>query len=99
MGAAKQAQIVHEEQVGAATSYLVHLGVLEQCEWHGNVWQADWSMEAYWPLAVAEWKKGQNGLVPWAAEMSVREFTDLLKAAFEEHPGDGCYACENNARD
>jgi hypothetical protein len=34
-----------------------------------------------------------GGPIPWAADMAAREFTDLLKEAYESNCGDGCGRC------
>ena len=94
MGRAKAAMMEHEENLARATRYLVHKGLLEECEGHGEVWSEGFDIEKdFWPQAMADRNRGINGPVPWAAELEAREYTDLLKESYESHIGFGCGRC------
>lgn len=95
MGRAKEAMLEHEGGLAAAAAYLVLKGVLEECEAHGEIYGGSFSeLEPdFWRNAMADRNRGDNGPIPWAAEMAAREFTDLLKEAYENHCGDGCGYC------
>ncbi|MEX0404059.1 hypothetical protein ABGN05_00105 [Aquibium sp. LZ166] len=95
MGGAKEAMLRHEEDVAMATSYLVSKGALEKCEYHGEVYGGGmWDLEGdFWRNAMADRNRGDRGPTPWAAAMGAREFTDLLKEAYEDHCGDECGYC------
>lgn len=94
MGRAKQAMMEHEDDLAAATAYLVQRGVLEECEAHGEVYGGFFDLEEdFWKKAMADRNRGDNGPIPWAIGMKAREFTDLLKEAYEDHFGDGCGYC------
>ncbi len=96
MGAMKELMVRHQEQLEDARGFLVHTGTLEQCEFHGYTFDGDGDLERVWPIAMSERKKGDHGRVPWAADLEAREFTDLLKRAYQDNCGDGCYACNKN---
>ncbi|MGL4438979.1 MAG: hypothetical protein ACRCUE_06880 [Bosea sp. (in: a-proteobacteria)] len=94
MGRAKEAMIIHDENLSLATAYLVSKGLLEQCEGHGEVYGGGWELEAdFWRNSMADRRRGDTGPIPWAAELEAREFTDLLKAAYEDHLSDECGRC------
>ena len=95
MGRAKEMMMEQEENTARAAGYLVRVGLLEHCEFHGETFGGGvWDLEAdLWRNAMAERNRGMNGPVPWAADMEAREFTDTLKAAYEEYCGDECGWC------
>jgi hypothetical protein len=95
MGHAKDMMMEREDNLRLATGYLVRAGSLEKCGSHGEVYGGGYSDldDDFYRRAVGEWKKGEKGDVVWADGMEVREFTDLLKAAYEDHPADECYRC------
>ena len=95
MGGAKNAMLEHEGNVALATAYLVQRGNLERCEAHDEVFGGGyWDLESdFWKFSMADRNRGENGPVPWAAEMEAKEFTDLLKEAYDTHSGDGCGRC------
>jgi len=93
MGRAKEEMMQREDDLAAATGFLVQIGTLQECDGHGTIYEGDGDLDRLWPIAMAERKKGDGGRVPWAADMKARDFTDLLKSAFEENNGDECYAC------
>lgn len=95
MGMAKAAMLEHQENLAAAASYLVDIGWLSHCEHHGVTFGgAEWDLESdFWKKAVGDWKRGENGPVPWAAGLGVREFTDIVKETYESHPGEQCFPC------
>jgi hypothetical protein len=43
---------------------------------------------------MADRNRGGNGPIPWAQELEAREFTDLVKQAYENNCGDGCGYCD-----
>ena len=85
----------HEDNVASATSYLVKKGYLERCEWHDFVYEGGGGPldDTFYRNAMADRKRGDSGPVPWAAELDSREYTDLLKEAYEEHCADECNLC------
>lgn len=95
MGRAKEAMMEHEENVALAASYLVHNGTLEHCEYHGEIYGGGfWELEGdFYRNVMADRNRGENGPIPWAADMEAREFTDLLKEAYDSHCGDSCGYC------
>ncbi|MBZ9991411.1 hypothetical protein LB572_30405 [Mesorhizobium sp. BH1-1-5] len=101
MGGVKAAMMEHEENLAMAASYLVNIGRLESCEAHGTIYGgAAWDLEDdFYKQVMNDRNRGANGPVPWAAEMKAREYTDLLKEAYESHPGEACFACEKNLAD
>ena len=95
MGRMKEAALAHEESLMTAASYLVSKGVLEHCEHHdetfgGGFFELDGD---FYRNAMADRKRGDHGPVPWAADMEAREYTDLLKEAYETYVGDECGRC------
>ena len=90
-----------EEQVAVAASYLVKIGWLQECEDHGVTYGGgEWDLESdFFKRVMSDRKKGQAGPAPWASQMESREFTDLLKEAYDSHPGDCCESCAANMRD
>lgn len=91
----------HEHELSLAVSYLIRKGLLTRCEYHGEVFDAgklDLD-EDFWPIAMADRNRGENGPVPWAAEFGARDYTDLLKRAYEEHCCDECGFCANHRAD
>ncbi|MFC2969473.1 hypothetical protein [Acidimangrovimonas pyrenivorans] len=101
MGGAKRAMMEHEDNLAAATGYLVDKGALEFCEFHGLAYGGGYSDldSDFYRFAMADRNRGENGPVPWAAELEAREYTDVLKEAYEEHAADECYACAKNMAD
>lgn len=94
MGRAKAQMMEHEDNLARATEYLVQKGLLERCEAHDEVWGEGWDIEPeFWRNAMADRNRGINGPVPWAVDMQAREYTDILKEAYESHTGDGCGRC------
>ncbi|MCY0146879.1 hypothetical protein OEG84_03890 [Hoeflea sp. G2-23] len=96
MGGVKAAMMEHEDNLAVATAYLVEIGSLEECEAHGLVFGGGaWDLEPdFWKRVMGERKRGDRGSIPWAAEMKTREFTDLIKEAYESHFGDRCAHCD-----
>lgn len=101
MGRAKHAMMEHDENLGQAAVYLVRQGKLEQCDNHGEIYDGGFfELESdFWRFAMADRNRGDSGPIPWAAGMEAREFTDLLKEAYEAHAGDCCGYCAKNAAD
>jgi len=100
MGGMKDLMIEHQENLAAAASYLVTKGHLDHCEYHGEIFGGGWTLDDdFWRSVMADRKRGNNGPIPWAASMEAREFTDLIKRAYEDHAGDGCGYCAKNLRD
>lgn len=95
MGRAKEAMMEHEENLSAAAVYLVQKGVLERCDMHGEIFGGGyWDLEQeFWRNSMADRNRGYNGPIPWAEDMPAREFTDLLKEAYETYCGDECSYC------
>jgi hypothetical protein len=95
MGRAKEAMMEHEENLSAAAAYLVDKGILEECEAHGEIFGGGFfDLENdFWRNSMADRNRGDRGPIPWAADMEAREFTDLLKEAYESNCGDGCGRC------
>ena len=90
--------LLQENNLQMAAEYLADLGRLERCEAHGTIFGgAAWDLEAeFYKQVMYDRNRGFNGPVPWAADMKAREYTDLLKEAYESHPGEACFACEKN---
>lgn len=99
MGRTKEMMMEHEADVAQAAAYLVHVGMLEHCEHHEETYGGmSWDLEPeFWRNAVADKKRGARGPVPWAENMEVRDYTDVLKAAYEEYCGDECGWCAKHA--
>lgn len=98
MGRAKAQMMEHEDNLNAAAAYLVEKEQLVQCDIHDEIYADNFEIDPdFWPIAMSDKKLGENGPVPWADGMPAREFTDLLKSAWENHCGDGCGYCEKNA--
>lgn len=77
MGSAKKAMMEHEENLNAAAAYLVRKNILEECPNHGELSEGSRDLEGdFWAEATADWKRGENGPVPWAADLKPREYTD-----------------------
>jgi len=94
MGGMKDVMIKQQEDHAMATSHLVQKGILQKFEYHGEVFGGGRDLEDdFWRNAMADRNRGGNGPVPWAASMEAREYTELLKAAYENHFGDGCGYC------
>lgn len=94
MRSAKTAWMDHQDDLAAATAFLVSEGRLECCEIHGEVsGGGSDDLSDFWPIAMTERRKGDHGKVPWAAGLKAREFTNLLKEAYEDHAGDECGYC------
>ena len=95
MGRVKEAMLEHEGNLALAADYLVQKGLLEQCEGHGQIYGGGyWDIERdFWRNAMADRNRGDHGPIPWAADLESREFTDLLKEAYEANCGDECYPC------
>lgn len=91
-------QIRQEENRQMAAEYLADIGRLERCEAHGTVYGgAVWDLEDdFYKQVMYDRNRGANGRVPWAADMTAREYTDLLKEAYESHPGEACFSCAKN---
>jgi hypothetical protein len=101
MGIAKEEMLKREGLRAAAVHFLVHVGTLQQCEYHEDVvFEGDGDLNRLWPIAMGERNKGKQGRVPWAEDMKPREFTDLLKEAYEENCGpDSCWSCDKWMKD
>lgn len=84
MGRAKHAVMEHQDNLTVATDFLISVGTLQSCEYHELIFEGDGDLNRLWPIAMAERNKGINGRVPWAAALEAREFTDLLKEAYEQ---------------
>jgi len=87
--------IRHEEGLSRAAAYLVEKGHLQECEVHGEIHGGGfWELEPdFWRSVMADRNRGDFGPIPWAMEMSAREFTDLVKEAYEYYSGDQCGRC------
>ncbi|MNW07568.1 hypothetical protein D3C71_2042090 [compost metagenome] len=75
--------------------------MLSACEYHGTVYGGgSWELDStFYRNAMADRNRGTNGPVPWAAAMKAKDYTDLLKEAYEEHCGESCFACDKNMAD
>lgn len=96
MGRAKAMMMEHQENLAAATHYLVSKGHLQQCPVHETIYGGgnyDLSEGDFYKFAMADRKRGDTGPAPWALAMEPRDFTDALKEAYEEHPADECGYC------
>lgn len=98
MGRAKAMMMEHEENLALGARYLVKAGLLEQCPYHEEIYGGGfWDLESdFWRNAMADRNRSENGPVPWAASMEAKDYTDTLKAAYEEYCGDGCGYCAKN---
>lgn len=99
MGVLKHAMMEHQENLAVATDFLVSVGTLQKCEYHELVFEGDCDLDRLWPIAMAERRKGSNGRVPWAADMKARDFTDLLKEAYEQNAAMSCGLCDKWERE
>lgn len=95
MGFVKEAMLQHEGHLAAASAYLVELDMLKECEMHGVIYDGGyWELESdFWRKVMNERNLGENGKLPWAADLEAREFTDIIKEAYETHCGDECGYC------
>ncbi len=95
MGQAKNQMMEHDDNLAAATSYLVEIGTLHECEAHGVVFGGGFLdlEDDFYRQVMGDRKRGDSGPIPWASGMEAREFTDLLKEAYDDHPGDRCEHC------
>lgn len=97
MGRAKNAMMEHEANLHYAAQYLVTQNALEKCPYHEEIYGGGMDLEKdFWRNAMADRNRGDNGPVPWAAGLQAREYTDLLKSAYEDHFGDECGYCAKN---
>jgi len=97
MGSVKNAMMEHEANLHFAAAYLVKKGALEQCPVHEEIYGGGMDLEDdFWRNAMADRNRGENGPVPWAADLPAREYTDTLKSAYEDHLGDECGFCAKN---
>lgn len=94
MGRAKAAMMEHEDNLNLAAGFLVKIGILQVCKAHGTIFEKDWDIERAYPIAMAEKKKGDKGLLGWAGDLENRELTDLIKEAYEAHCSESCFACD-----
>lgn len=102
MGRAKEAMLVHHENMGRAAGYLVSAGKLTQCPIHSELYDGSFFGldDEFYRNAMADRKRGDSGPVYWASDLTTREFTDLLKQTYEEYSGaDSCGRCAKNAED
>ena len=98
MGGNSQLMLQREEELDRAAAYLVRIGRLERCEYHGEIYGGAFGVlegDTY-EQAMIDRKKGVNGPIPWAAGMPTREFTDSLKDAYGSFCGDECSSCANH---
>ena len=95
MGRAKEMMIEHDQNLAQAANYLVSIGHLQKCPYHDEIYGgADWDLESdFWRNVMADRNRGENGPVPWAIGIEAREFTDIIKEAYEEYCGDECGRC------
>ena len=98
MGRTKEAMMEREDNLNAAKAFLVEIGTLKECEEHGYIVGGDDDLQRLWPIAMGERKRGANGRVPWAAAMKAKDFTDLLKEAYDDSCGD-CIGCDQRERE
>ena len=94
MGGAKRAMMEHEDNLAAATEFLVSVGTLQRCDFHDLVYDGDGDLHRLWPIAMGERNKGSDGRLEWAGGMEARELTDLLKQAHEHHSAMSCSLCD-----
>ncbi|WP_417702330.1 hypothetical protein [Pseudophaeobacter sp.] len=96
MGRAKEMMIEHEQNRAAAAGYLVSKGHLQKCPYHEEIFGGgddDLNDGEFYKHAMADRNRGSNGPVPWAVELEAREYTDILKEAYEEYAADECGWC------
>ena len=99
MGGAKRAMMEHQDNLATATEFLISVGTLQTCEFHELIYDGDSDLNRLWPIAMGERKKGSNGRVAWAKDMEAREFTDLLKEAYEQNSAMSCGLCDKWKRE
>ena len=99
MSVAKNAMMEHQDSLVVATDFLLSVGTLQSCEYHELIFEGDGDLNRLWPIAMAERNKGSNGRIPWAADMKAREFTDLLKEAYEHNAAMSCGLCDKWERE
>lgn len=101
MGFHKQQKLEQDDSERMAAEYLADIGRLDRCEAHGTIYGgAVWDLEEdFYKQVMNDRNRGANGPVPWAANMTAREYTDLLKGAYESHAGEACFSCEKNMAD
>ena len=94
MGLVKSWLAEQEQERALAADYLVTKSILKRCEAHGEIYGGGWKLEKdFWSLAMADRNRGDKGLIPWAAKMQAREFTDLLQEVCDDHLADECSYC------
>ena len=100
MGVLKRAMMEHQDKQAVATDFLLSVGTLQSCKYHEHILlEGDCDLDRLWRIAMAERKKGSNGRVPWAAKMKARDFTDLLKEAYEQNVAMSCGLCDKWERE
>ncbi|WP_024311123.1 hypothetical protein [Sinorhizobium medicae] len=101
MGHHKEEELRRDENRQMAAEYLADIGRLERCGAHGTIFGgAAWDLEDdFYKKVMYDRNRGADGPVPWAADMKAREYTDLLKEAYENHPGEICFSCGKNMAD
>ena len=93
MGAAKHAMMEREENLNAAAHFLVKLGTLSSCEFHGDFYDGDGDLEQAYKTAAYKHKRGE---ISFSEGMTQLEMTDLLKDAYEDNSGmDVCPSCDH----
>jgi hypothetical protein len=94
MGRAKNERVRRDGLSDAAASYLVHVGTLSECESHGYLEDGDGDLDRLWPTALNDYEMNDDGPVPWAADLELWEFRELLKETYEGNCGN-CSVCED----
>ncbi len=98
MGRAKDEMMQREEDLNWAISYLVGLGVLDECEAHeGTYFDGSGDITAAYKQANADIT---SGAIELRNGQTRSDITDLLKSAYEDNSGlTECAICEKNMRD
>lgn len=97
MGGSKRMMEQREDDLSWARSFLIEIGTLESCEFHGDTFDGDGDMERAYQILNA---RVTSGAIPLASGQTRRDLTDLLKDAYEDSSGpDSCPSCDHNMRD
>lgn len=97
MGGSKSYMERLEQERARARSFLVKIGTLQVCEWHGDVYDGDGDMQRAYRMFNAQVKAGKIAIEEGVTR---RDMTDLLKRAYEDHSlPDACPSCERDMED
>ena len=90
MGQTKAWMMEVEDRRAQALGFLIAIGTLDPCEFHGLAYEGDGDIERAYRVANARITAGESQI----GNHSRREFTDAIKHEYEHHyVADGCSWC------